>query len=620
MRSRAPWRRSGSRPEVAPPSSALVPRPRVASLAPTLAALLAAPLALACSSPAPLASEAPADVRWIALAELDATGAVAHASALARWESDTLPVFAREGRDALILGYSDLQIAAAALDAAPSVLQSEPLRGAASCEPALPAPRWSARWREDALVADATSPPTLTASWVDDRCEPVTQVWVDQDCQDLRCAVGVSRSASGCQLDLDLSACDLDRPRATGLGTGLCVDFSATAWTCTPASVPEHAAHASTCRRDDRACTLTWYRAPVRAPVIDDHLLLPRSTPAWRPERAGLAGPLQPHVLARGYAWDLAPIGRRALVSVPVAPPRETCDGAVDGELVILDGDRRQVVGTATAPPCLTRLSPAGDAVLGLFVRGGHWFLGRFDADGRLLTSARADPRPTGDASSPSPGVDEWLAMGLVPTPAGWVAAWQEVPPDGGSVVFGFDAALAPTWRAWLPGVRVTSLRPTTGDRVALGTTESGEILHFDARTGARLAPVRIDARNGRPVVFLYDTSPAGDVRLVTSGTPPALFSVTSRGDVIGEALLYDREAYPQLAIPLPWAPEQAMVFGLTPDRMGTISTYLVEERRFLPGTRDFGPAPAARAVADAQQRIWVLQAWTGEVVLLTRP
>lgn len=603
---------------------------RAVSIAATRASSFAAPPALsfaallaACSSPAPLTSDAPADVRWIAVAETDANGELAGASALTRWEDGPLPVFASDDRAALILGYSDPQIAAIAGGAAPSVLAEEPLRAAAACEPALPSPLWSARWSDEATLTAvaASESPLLTASWIDAGCTPVTDLWVDLSCQDVRCAVRATKN--GCSIGLDLSECGFDRPRAVARRSGLCVDFSETSWTCTPAAAPTHAAWASSCRRDAAACTLTWYQDKVPLAATDRHLLLPVSTGSWRPDRGELPGPIQPHILARGYAWDLAPIGRRALVSVPAAPPREACDPAVDGSLVIVDGDRAAVVGTATAPPCLTRLSidASGDAVLGLFAVGGQWHLGRFDADGhRVGPATRADPRVTGDAMSPLPTPSGWLAVELLRTSSGWLAVFHEATPEGGSVVAGYDEALAPRWRTWLDGVKVTSARLHTASTALLTTFDGGEILTADLGSGSVSSLLRLDARSGRAAVFVYTSVVRGGELLATTGVPPALFIVDQSNAIASESLIYDLDTNPLTPVLVPWAPEQVLVFGLTIDRNATVSTFLPEERRFLPGTRDLGPGPVSRVVTDRQQRIWGLKAWTGEIVILSQP
>ncbi len=581
-------------------------------------------LLAACSSPAPLGSDAPAEVRWIALAETDGNGALAGASALTRWEDGALPLFAREGRSALVLGYSDPQIAAIAAGAAPSALAQEPLRAAAACEPALPSPLWSARWSDEATLTavPAAEAPRLTASWVDAGCTPVTDLWVDLTCQDLRCAVRATKT--GCALALDLSDCGFDRPRAVARRDGLCVDFSETSWTCTPAPVPAHAAWASSCRKDaTAACTLTWYQTKVPLAATDRHLLLPVSTASWRPDRGELPGPIQPHVLSRGYAWDLAAIGRRALVSVPSAPPREGCVPGEASGLVIIDGDRMQVTGTATAPPCLMRLTvdASGDGLVGLFADGDQWLLGAFDAEGRRVGPAvRADPRVTGDAGDPQPRTTEWNAIELLRTPDGWLVVWQQSAPDGGSVVAAYDAALALRWRTWVPDVKLTSARLHAAGTAILTTMDGGELLSVQLATGAVSLLLRLDGRSGRAAAFVYNGLLRSGELLVTTGVPPALFVVDQSGSIASESLIYDADTNPLTPVLVPWAPEQVLVFGLTLDRNATVSTFLPEERRFLPGTKDLGPGPVSEVVVDRFERIWGLKAWTGEVVLFTQP
>lgn len=571
---------------------------------------------LACSAPTPITSDVPADVRWVALAQ---EGPPWVASPLVRWDGAALPLFVREDADALVLGYSEAQVAAVSAGASPTQVTREALVEAPVCAPALPTPRWSARWSVDAVTApvDPASTPRLTASWVDASCPASGELWVDTDCADVRCAVGVERR--GCTLALDLESCGLGRPRAVASVAGLCLDFAGTGWECDTREAPASAAAAQTCRSAERRCNLTWYREPA-APEATLRRVSLGVGPPWRSVRAEVPGAVSADILARGHAWDLAPLGRGALVSSPAGGPREACDPTAEGVLHVLDGDAARVVRTTTAPPCLVFLTagPRGDEALGIYAEQGEWLLGRFDAEGRQRGRAPADPRPRGAAAVPRPDVDSWIPQALVRRPSGWVSLWRQRF-GAGSIVLRYDESLTSVTYTEVPETWVTHLWVEDDDHATLGTNESGELLDADLRTGDVARRVRLDSRSLRPAVTSYDAVRVGGELLVTTGQPAALW-VVSGDRVLAESLVYDADASPHWLVQLPWAPGRVLVASVTAERSAAWSIYSAAERRFLPGTRALGAGVPARAVADLHERVWVLLAWAGEVVILSRP
>lgn len=570
----------------------------------------------ACSAPPPVSSDAPAEVRWVALVQDGEPRAI---SPLARWDGPALPLFVRDEAEALIVGYSDPQVAAVSAAASPSEVTREPLVDAPVCAPALPTPLWSARWSGDGAVtaADPARAPRLTASWVDASCPPPSELWVDTDCADVRCVVGAEQR--GCALALDLESCGLGRPRAVSSAAGLCIDASGTDWECVTVPTPTWAAAATACRSSERQCNLTWYREEAPPEAALARISLGVGEP-WRSMRAEVPGAIPADVLARGHAWDLAPLGRGALVSAPVGGPREACDPAVDGALHVLDGDAARVVRTTTAPPCLLLLTASrlGDVALGLYAEGAEWSLGRFDADGRQRARWPADPRPRGAAGVPRPDVGSWIPQALVRRPSGWVAAWRQRF-GAGTLLLSYDEALSAVTYTEVRDTWVTHLWVEDDGHATLGTNESGELLDADLRTGVVTRRVRLDSRSLRPAVTSYDAVRVGGELLVTTGQPAALW-VVSGDRAVAESLVYDAEASPHWLVPLPWAPERVLVAGVTAERSASWSIYVPSERRFMPGTRALGAGVPARAVADLHARVWVLLAWAGEVVVLSRP
>lgn len=571
---------------------------------------------LACSAPVAVSSDAPADVRWVAIVQ---EGEPRVTSPLARWDGAALPLVVRDDVEALVLGYSDPQVAAVSGGASPAQVTREALVEAAVCAPALPIPLWSARWSGEGLTTPVApaSTPRLTASWIDASCPATRELWVDTDCADVRCVVGLERR--GCTLALDLDSCGLGRPRAVASAADLCLDFSGTGWECVAQSAPASAVASTACRSAERRCNLTWYREPGPPEAMLRRVSLGAGAP-WRSVRAEVPGAVSADILARGYAWDLAPLGRGALVSSPSGSPREQCDPAEGGVLHVLDGDTGRVVRTATAPPCLVRLTagPRGDVALGVYADQGEWMLGRFDREGRQRGRAPVDPRSRGAVGPPRPDVDSWIPQALVRRPGGWVSLWR-ARFGADSLLLRYDEALSAVTYTEVPDTWVTHLWVEDDDRATLGTNESGELLDADLRTGVVARRVRLDSRSLRPAVTSYDALRVGGELLVTTGQPAALW-VVSGDRVLAESLVYDAEASPHWIVPLPWAPERVLVASVTAERSAAWSVYVPAERRFLPGTRALGAGVPARAVADLHERVWVLLAWAGEVVVLSRP
>ena len=543
------------------------------------------------------------------------------AGPLARWDDGPLPVFASDDRALTVLGYGDAAIQS--VIAQPTLVADAPLTGAATCDPRLPAPIWSARWEPNAgglVAAPIASPPPLTAPWIDTTCRPTDDIWVDVDCKDVRCAVVTNRA--GCGVSLDLTECGFDRPRATLTpGGGMCLDFSATPLTCAPLAPPTGAAAASTCDTGDSQCNLTWYTERMAIDMAERRIRLDLDQRPFRAANADAGPAISPSIFAKGYAWDLAPIGRGALITGPGRDPVDGCNSQAKGTLYVLDGDRGTVVDTATAPPCLLRIvASEEDDVIGLYAEGGDWRLGHFDAAGHLHGSVPADPRPMGDATSRRPDVAEWRVVSLVRGRNGWIAIWDRF---STSLVFTYDRALRPVARLEISDRYVTGAVDIDDTTLALLTNESGEVIYANPVDGSTTRRTTLLARNGAVMLAatgLYTATRDGDALIVTSGIPSMLYTIGRTMRAESRAQIYDANTTPHDVLPLPWDPSKMLVVGVTFPRGATLSLYLPEERRFLPATRDLSPSPASRVIADPHGRIWILLSWIGEAVILEKP
>jgi len=528
---------------------------------------LAGALALAaCSSPARFPTNVPAGAEWVALIEVDAAGGMVRASPLLRWQGDAFPIFGAGDTTLIIQVYTGDQVAAVNASATPEQITSTRLTLAIACEPKLPDPIRAYKYDGTTLM-DAPQRFALTAPWLETTCASDLQLYVDATCSDVRCPVEIV--PRGCGFDVDLSSCGLGTANGAPVGDdGLCV------------------------LRDDPqpACELRWYRGSTpplaqKKTTID---LLVEAHDRWNPP--GDEGPIDPALLAQGYAWDLAPLGDVTLVSTPGDTPLASCALGVPGVIAVID--QTAVVGRAPAPPCLLWLASDLDAgkVGGVFASGDGWMLGYFDRAGVMTASAAASAR-TADSRP----------IDLVRTGTSWIAAFRRAD-GGGTTIIAYDDALHVTARSDLDAKDYDQLGPGESGEVLL--TERGTNRYITATPGRGiLASARLSARSGEAARILYRPR-AG---LIATGVPSVLRAQDDR------AVIFDADTRPIFAIDV--ASDAALVFGLTDDRRSTLTTFV--DRRFRPDTQPLSAGPVSRAALDRDGNVWALAPWTGEVLFI---
>lgn len=335
---------------------------------------------------------------------------------------------------------------------------------------------------------------------------------------------------------------------------------------------------------------------------------------------------ITPDLLQRNHLSAMLELDTRVVVSTH---PSERC-GLVCPEpavtqLVFVDRDSMEIVRTATAPPCLTRLAPHPEGgFVGAFQREHTSFdVARFDDGGRVVATTHLMDAP---AEPPAlwiagleylPELDRYVVI-LAPNNR----AVREIVHSDNHILL-FDRELAVVSRGGLPFL---------GDRVAITSatrvsTPSGDRLLLEEDAGGRylltdLEVTEIQRSAGLPVgVGLSRRTHAvlqlDDERLLfaAGGDLPVLGEVFPSSENNVRLLAHQFEALAESSVLAPFGPDVVLAV-VRPQASGAEAIYLsrfdTRAFRFLPGSPRLrmpdgsDPGAATRSLVDSKGRIWL--------------
>lgn len=592
-----------------------------------------------CPTAAPLGGNAPAELRFAAVLALDAGGGVARSTALVAWPPGRpLPLAVPTDADAVVLAWSEADLAAAGLLEPARTAGSAPLVAAEGCTPRLPAPSWGRRWGRDGARSEVDGAAwPLTAPWVASACglEEV-EIAAQVSCVVPRCAPAVTPIAP-CRFRLDLTACGLPAPadraslEATVDATGrLCVESRDPSWRC-EAETPGPDVDASlSCAAPD--CALELYLDPAgRPPSLD--VARVRVHPNAEPylDDGVKEIPLfMPATGMSGYLHEVLRRGDRLYVSgVPDdRRPRAVCPSFIQhSALRILDADTGRTIRTATAPDCLDALAvdPLGDGLLALVAVDETWSLARIDAEGRFVATA-----------STALGL-RWVAPeGGTPLRRGYFV----VPvPELGLGLAGFG--VAPTGMTpWseLVVFRLDSLRPEAPVHLSVPSRPFRAAALGDGLVAVQLAEsrqvLRVDLSQPRPFERPLTVDLPGDLEIraslqgtvwdpetgrlwMTAHGRAELLAVDPGTGAVDEWALFDRDVVALSALRWPGRPGRWLVGASTFAEWRAVLVFFDEDAgRFELPTHLVGHGVVTDLVPHPDGRsVWALSPWTGELL-----
>lgn len=582
-----------------------------------------------CKPAAALVADAPADVEWIALLTLDASGALIHATPLARWSPGAaLPVVTRGDGGTLVVGWTTRALADAGAPLDDAALLREPLIASAGCAPSLPSARWAASWTGDALSTFGVGGvPRLGAAWLGGLCPSTTadRLSLDVGCLSTYCERRVTATGP-CTFDLDATECGIGVIGAVVDRSGaVCLDFTRVGWTCarraddTTSNGPYLCTHPS-------ECALDAYVAPegARPPFSVDRVRVAGGEVPYIPRGWERRALLSPERAEGGYVYDLALIGDRAVVSVVVGPPDEECtlERSDQAELRIVDLETMATVATVPARTCygeLLAVPGTSDFLATSLDEDGVWRIERFDREGaRVRTGTIAEIEP------PQPWVRRveqlaWLADGRV----GALFRGTLATDTTSTTISVHDLdTLAQVDRIELPELRRSWVIRGYGERTLVLSHESRTVGWLDPRSRRFTTAAILQFESLETDALLDGVWHEPSQRIVVVGAGlNTLFTVAASGEVTRHTTFADGRALVALA---EWPPDDALLFvtgtlhrGLG-DVVASATFFDTRTRRFLPGTYELGDGTARRIQRDAEGRLWMILPWGGELLRLT--
>jgi hypothetical protein len=564
--------------------------------------------------------DVPEGVEHVALVELDADGRVVRGTPVTPWTPrSALPLITSSSR-ALVVGWS------AAL--APPASES-PVRAAERCEPALPAPVWAASWTADGFGAAPAELPALTAAWYFDRCPTAPPPILDAawSCDEPRCVPQVARTGP-CRVSIDLERCGAGSLEAFQAPDGaLCFDPARATLPCARSAGHPEALVAMTCEAE-RTCSLELFDPTRAVAPFTIHSVALTNLPQVDFAVDSVAG-VQPDMLNRGLAYDLAVAGDRAFVSAPgrgSGAPR--CHGRIDlpSRLRVFDVEsleELEELATSTVGACLGALGRDlhGAGVLGVFhdLADSEWKLARFDRDAELVEAVTI-PRLSPSLAPPGFTIDRLLPLEA----RGEVALLFRPVADAlaTSIVTIHDArTLAEKWRTELGSQHVGAGLRLDGDDVLLTLVPELRLLQTIDLVGRRLASERIGIDDGRENTAhdLLVLGPDADRVIVAQGARKLLHLTreglrTTSTPLSTDADLTRVERWPA-------SPSLLLVAGTIRSvgrlRRAELALYDPAAKRFLPGAWPVGGGLVSRIVADDAGRAFLLLPWSGTLVRL---
>lgn len=568
-----------------------------------------------CSEPRPVRVDVPPDVEWVAL--VSPTGA----TPLVRWLAGApLPAHTAGGETIQLVGYTAEQVRQLPVQDGARVAE-ERLRLAKGCERHLPVPAWFGELTPDDLLTTRapSEAPVLTASWISCPTDPVL---THATCLSLPCAIGETQTI-GCAVRVDLSACGagvlVGERQADG---SIC--FEPLPWTCEPVETLAPEITAQACAND---CRTSVFEAPREPPFTLERVAVTGG-------ELYLPGELTDDLLVpnnrlhSGKAFDLALLRDRLVVAHAGATAVYFCPIEAErpaGRLSFYDLDSLALVGTATAPECLTRLLGEGDTFVGVHGARGEPVLSRFSREGRRLASGppSSGDRPRADAAAQIPAdlvrVGRQLAV---------IYEWLDARPGGvdlGYFLYGYDpTSLEALHTDLIREGRAFAMAAVGTSSLAIAEEKYQRIDYFDVE---RRVFVGATALPTSPVAFRYDMTSlalAPGTRRLLATTPLDLASVrlVNGSRSVALVLPFERTLFPTSTHAWPGAPDVLVVAGVSPTAAGAydavITRFDTRAARFLPGTWTIGQGAVTRMVTDGSGRLWALLPWAGEVVRLT--
>lgn len=590
---------------------------RLASHTARIAAIAVIAAASACK-PSPQLLDAAEDVAFVALLELDDTGNLGAASGLLPYDPNGTTFYTNGGSASSILaGWSRaaLESARAPLED-PAALAAAKLEPALGCAPLLPQPTYVR-----ALDGAAAAIPPLTAAWTRDACEALAPeaLAFELDCSAFYCPARVTKTER-CRFDVTLDcgvgALDL-RVHADNT---FCVEAGRSNPTCSAAGSADAPAIAEL-QCSAPACTIDVHRDPPE-PLFDvaSTLLLDGVAPYIPPEGlTGSTGQMPKQGRYLGYAYDFAVLDRELAVAMGPGAPIELCnDLNFEGSLAFYDPDTLQRTRTATAPPCLTLLSPVrgADRFLGIYAEaGGALALGSFDANtARLQSSA---PLASSDLRCDRPiAIFEHGAI-LAAVVDGTNAA--AICGARGSFIYTFDrSTLAPIARYPYADASAYAADRVDEETIVLGESFMLRAMFVDVRTGTVARTVIVPRDIARNDVIITDVAAiprTGRVLLGLGRNLPAMQVIEPSRGIEASAIFFELDAHSTGAMPWPSDQGKMLVAGVSRNTAGQswgVHTALfdVARAKMESGAMPIGHGAVRRLQADASGRVFLLLPW----------
>ena len=563
--------------------------------------------------------DVPADIAYLAVVSLDEDGALVTASGLlARESSSTLFSLIEPEVTLSVVGWTEAELAKTIAGVDAATLASTRLERADSTDPVLPV----ASYRASGTVGDTEAqlstalPKTfdLTAPWVP-RCPVLVEGTADGDLRCPACRVSVTQDA--CRLSFTPAGCGVLTLDATVEARGT-IRFDRPELLKTCESVTSTGSKRFDCERPDgSSCTLDLYEGDA-PPSFD----VASVAPLGAQELIANPGGRQEDRPVRGYFAGLVDVPDGAVVAVYEAGGEWKCPVDVlspnkRSSLVFIGRDAPlRVVGTATAPPCLTHIVPDQAGFLGVFGDTTQR-IGRFDAQGRLLESA---PIPQ------IPGPPSFVVRMLLSADRRRVGLVLLDPSTVRAVTFlaVFDVA---TLSQLFPLVGLSDQAYATATVgpdlfVSFESDDAGSAT-IDAAGMRTLIPSR-DRQCGLPTMGISSlgiaqatTVSTGRVLLSARAFSPALLWVDAARASCKPIALFDEGLEPYATVSLGAGSAAYGGTSITGDAF--VGLLDVGDERIIRGATKVGKGIVSQLVAGSQGEIWAVLTGEAKVARLTR-
>lgn len=587
------------------------------------AALFAIAAAAGCK-PSPSILEGAEEVAFVALLELDDTGALTAASALVPYDPNGTTIYASTAATTVLAGWTRaaLEAARAPLED-PTALASARLEPALGCAPSLPRADY-ARALDDGGAASPFDPaalPALTAAWTREACEDLAPEGLafELDCSAFYCPARIAKSER-CRFDvtLDCGVGTLDLRMSAG-GT-FCVEPGRSNPTCAAAHDAEPPA-VDELRCSAPACTIEVHRDPP-SPIFDvaSTLLLDGVAPYIPPEGlTGTTGQMPKQGRYLGYAYDFAILDRAIAVALGPGAPIEFCnDTAFEGTLAFYDPDTLQRTRTATAPPCLTLLESfrGDDRFYGIYAeRDQTLAIGTFDA-------ATATLRTRSALAGSDLRCDRPIALfenGAILTAVVDGTNAAAICGARGSFIYTFDReTLAPIDRHQYVDASAYAADRVDEETIVLGESFMMRAMFVDVRTGTVTRTVIIPRDIARNDVIITDVATlprTGRVLLGLGRNLPTLQVIEPSRGIEASAIFFEVDAHSTGALPWPRDQGKMLVAGVSRNTAGrswevNAAWFDIARAKMEAGATPIGHGAVRRLRADANDRVFVLLPW----------